>query len=63
MADDTSPRLTAVELATRIVAARVAAGAGRPNAIEGRETGGYFLEVLAAVRRGMGETPPSGETG
>jgi len=43
----------AMELTVRIVAARVAAAAGRPNAVEGREAAGYLRAVLDEVRRGL----------
>jgi hypothetical protein len=56
---DSDPSILAVELTTRIMAARVAAAAGRPNAAEGREACGYFREVLAEVRRGLGLPAPA----
>jgi hypothetical protein len=47
----------AMEMAVRIVTARVAAAAGRPNAAEGREAAGYLRVVLDEVRRGLGLEP------
>jgi len=47
----------AMEMTVRIVAARVAAAAGRPNAAEGREAAGYLRAVLEEVRRGLGLDP------
>lgn len=45
--------IRAVEIAAEILAARVSAAAGRPNAIEGRDAAGYFGEILRAVRLGL----------
>ena len=51
---ETDLSVLAVDLATRIVTARVGAAAGRPNALEGRDAAAYLREVLAEVRRGLG---------
>ena len=44
----------AAELATDIVASRVAAAAGRPSAAEGQDLAGYFRIVLRETRRALG---------
>lgn len=43
----------AAELATEIVASRVAAAAGRPNAAEGQDLAGYYRIVLRETRRAL----------
>ncbi len=52
----------AAELATRIVAARVGAAAGRPNAMEGADAAEYFRLILAETRRALGLGPLGGHT-
>jgi hypothetical protein len=53
----------AMELTVRIVASRVAAAAGRPNAGEGREAAAYLRVLLDEVRRGLGLEPlPAAES-
>jgi hypothetical protein len=47
----------AMEMTVRIVAARVGAAAGRPNAGEGREAAAYLRVLLDEVRRGLGLEP------
>ena len=47
----------AMEMAVRILAARVAAAAGRPNAVEGREAAGYLRVMVDEVRHGLGLVP------
>ncbi len=47
----------AMEMAVRILAARVAAAAGRPNAVEGREAAGYLRVMVDEVRHGLGLGP------
>jgi hypothetical protein len=54
---ETDPDVHAVELAVRIVSARVGAAAGRPNGAEGREAAAYLRVVLDEVRRGLGLPP------
>lgn len=51
----------AVELATRIVAARVGAAAGRPNAAEGRDAADYLRLIVEELRRllSLAERPES----
>src|SRR5262249_30519629 len=51
---DTDPDVFAMDLAVRIVSARVGAAAGRPNGAEGREAAAYLRVVLDEVRRGLG---------
>ena len=64
MTPDDPVRLAA-ELATTIVAARVGAAAGRPNALEGQDLAGYYRIVLRETRRALGlaqivDEPPAG---
>jgi len=47
----------ALEMAVRIVCARVGAAAGRPNAIEGRDAAAYLRVMLDEVRRALGLAP------
>lgn len=62
MADTEIDRFAA-EMATTVLAARVTAAAGRPNAGEGREAAGYFAEILKAVRAGLGLDPDEAAAG
>ena len=48
------PERLAAELAAHIVASRVGAAAGRPNAAEGHDVAGYFRLVLRETRRAFG---------
>jgi hypothetical protein len=53
MTHDDLERLAA-EFATRIVASRVGAAAGRPNITEGLDAAGYFRVILTETRRALG---------
>ena len=56
MAPD-DPERIAAELATQIVASRVAAAAGRPNVTEGLDAAGYFRVILKETRRALALPP------
>ncbi len=51
------PHRVAAELAGQIVAARVGAAAGRPNAEEGRDAARYYRIILTETRRALGLGP------
>ena len=51
----------ATELATQVLAARVSAAAGRPNAAEGLDAAAYYRSVLAVIREGLGLPAASAE--
>jgi hypothetical protein len=58
---DDGIRLKAAELTAQIVAARVGAAAGRPNAAEARDAADYIRIVHAEVLRTLGVSDPGPE--
>lgn len=56
MADDTL-ELRATELAVSVLAARVAAAAGRPTLAEGMEAAAYLRIIRGEIRDGLGLPP------